>query len=226
MSTQRRVFLKTWWSPYLGEWRPFHDNYIYAFNTGCTFSGNSVYSPVPPTPTMTASPTQTNTPSVTTTQTQTLTPSNTPSNTPNAVCPNELTVSNYTGSAGVHQFSAFNGTYVYETIGFLNTVTNTFSGGTAPNGYDYIVYKKVSDNRYIYLQYNPNNGNTHWIIGIDYNPPGFQSVMQQTSILISPFGYPQSGPTFSNSGYLTYPSICPTLTPTCTPTLTPTATNP
>lgn len=90
MSTQRRTFLKTWWSPYLGEWRPFHDNYIYASNTGCTFSGSAEYSPVPPTPSNTATPTQTMTPSetptLTPTNTQTLTqtstPTNTPSNTP------------------------------------------------------------------------------------------------------------------------------------------------
>lgn len=86
MSTQRRTFLKTWWSPYLGEWRPFHDNYIYASNTGCTFSGSAVYSPVPPTPSITPSPTLTQTPSNTATSTptntQTSTPTNTPSNTP------------------------------------------------------------------------------------------------------------------------------------------------
>ena len=83
MSTRRRVFLKTWWSPYLGEWRPFHDNYIYAFNTGCTFSGSAVYSPVPPTPSMTASPTQTltPTPSLTQTSTPTVTPTLTPTTT-------------------------------------------------------------------------------------------------------------------------------------------------
>jgi hypothetical protein len=79
MSTQRRTFLKTWWSPYLGEWRPFHDNYIYASNTGCTFSGSAVYSPVPPTPSMTASPTLTQTPSNTPTLTPTATPQVTPS---------------------------------------------------------------------------------------------------------------------------------------------------
>ena len=84
MSTQRRTFLKTWWSPYLGEWRPFHDNYIYASNTGCTFSGSAVYSPVPPTPSMTASPTQTLTPTPTLTQTSTptVTPTLTPTATP------------------------------------------------------------------------------------------------------------------------------------------------
>lgn len=86
MSTQRRTFLKTWWSPYLGEWRPFHDNYIYASNTGCTFSGSAVYSPVPPTPSITPSPTLTqtpsNTPTLTPTTTTTLTAS--PTTTPNA----------------------------------------------------------------------------------------------------------------------------------------------
>lgn len=80
MSQQRRVFLKTWWSPYLGEWRPFHDNYIYAYNTGCTFSGSAVFTLVPPTPSVTPTLTMTPTPSVTTTQT--LTPSVTPTKTP------------------------------------------------------------------------------------------------------------------------------------------------
>lgn len=164
------------------------------------------------------SPTPSATPTLT--PTNTMTPTNT--TTPNPVCPNELTISNYTGTTSGYELSAFNGTYIYETIGFYNTMTNTFSGGTAPDGYDYIVYKKVSDNRYIYFQYSPNV----WIIAIDYNPPSFSNLMQQTSILISPFGYPKSGPTYTNSGYLTYPSVCPTSTPTntTTPSVTPTNT--
>ncbi len=80
MSQQRRVFLKTWWSPYLGEWRPFHDNYIYAYNTGCTFSGSAVFTLVAPTPSVTPTLTMTPTPSVTTTPS--ITPSLTPTETP------------------------------------------------------------------------------------------------------------------------------------------------
>jgi hypothetical protein len=94
MSQQRRVFLKTWWSPYLGEWRPFHDNYIYAYNTGCTFSGSAVFTLVPPTPSITPTLTMTPTPSVTTTPsiTPSLTPTETPEITP-SVTPTNTTTS-------------------------------------------------------------------------------------------------------------------------------------
>ena len=80
MSGNRRVFLKTWWSGYLGEVRPFHDNYIYAYNSGCTFSGQSVYSLLGPTPSPTA--TQMTTPTLTTTPTATPDVTTTPSPTP------------------------------------------------------------------------------------------------------------------------------------------------
>jgi hypothetical protein len=43
VSARRNVFLKTWWSPYLGEWRPFHDNYIYSYNEECVFSGDATF---------------------------------------------------------------------------------------------------------------------------------------------------------------------------------------
>lgn len=80
MSQRRGVFLKTWWSPYLGEWRPFHDNYVSWSNPGCVFSGDAVFILTQtPTPTMTNTPTVT--PSVTPTLTSTQTPSVTPTNT-------------------------------------------------------------------------------------------------------------------------------------------------
>lgn len=93
MSQQRRVFLKTWWSPYLGEWRPFHDNYISAYNPGCTFSGSAVFTLVPPTPSVTPTLTMTPTPSVTTTPSNTpsVTPTETPQITPSVTPTNTIT---------------------------------------------------------------------------------------------------------------------------------------
>lgn len=95
MSGRRGNFLKTWWSGYLGEVRPFHDNYINWYNQECVFSGDCVFILTPSqTPTMTATPTITPTvtptntltasptPSITASQTATLTPSVTQTQTP------------------------------------------------------------------------------------------------------------------------------------------------
>jgi hypothetical protein len=77
-----KVFLQTKWTTYLGELRPIHDNYIYAFNQECVFSGSADYiAPTPsPTPTMTSTVTPTITPTIS--LTPSITPSITPSTTP------------------------------------------------------------------------------------------------------------------------------------------------
>ena len=92
MSLLRKVFLRKYWTDYLGEQRPIHENYIISYNDGCLFSGICYDAPVnpfiTPTPTNTPglSPTPTNTttptPSVTRTSTPTPTVTNTPTLTP------------------------------------------------------------------------------------------------------------------------------------------------
>jgi hypothetical protein len=210
-----------------------------------------------PTTTLTSTPTQTNTqtptttltatatatgtptPTPTNTSTPTQTPTQTPTSTPNTLCPQELVISQVSGSTAV-----IDGTYQRLTTYSGGTFTAAYTDGsgnifigTAPDGLNYATYGIVSgSNYYQYVRLGTigqNNWNVVRTTGQFYLDGGtIQQTIGNTSsslfdgtIYYPSTGLKQTGSVFSY--YLSYPVLCPTPTPTptTTATQTPTQTN-
>ena len=203
------------------------------------------------TPTNTPTHTQTQTPTNTRTQTptQTQTPTNTrtqtptPSITPNAVCPEQLVVSNSTDLISIN-----NGNYnrVYSVSGssiqYGYFVVFGSSGyvvlGTAPDGNNYPIFQQLGGGGpvscYVIARgFNTSGGsdlgwfshgsfdnilNTGGVWGANYT-----QYLTFNYITISSIRFIQSGQ--NNISYISYPLVCPTPTPTNTQTQTATPTN-
>ena len=190
--------------------------------------------PLPsPTPTSTPTVTPTNTSTPTVTPTNTTTPTVTP--TSNAICPEQIIVSNWSGGTN------FDGTYnrLWEasgstmTYGYWNGTLNGATG-TAGDGYNYPVYKEASSDRYLCRSVYPGATDNLWVFMITFGNPwglsgattsvitiGFSPTITQGSVR-----YPEGGnwSNVNNSAYVSYPATCPTPTPTVTPTNTSTLT--
>jgi hypothetical protein len=188
------------------------------------YNGGYINYPVScPTPTPTATPT--------TTPTTTLTPSPTATNNP--ICPEQINIISWSGT------NSFVGTYnrLWDASGSTMTY-GYFNGsvvgstGTAPDGYNYPVYKEVSSNKYLSRSVYPGATDNLWALILSSSNPwqsggggsatvtqGFSPTITQGSVR-----FPQGGNwiNFGNSGYVAYPSNCPTPTPTTTTTPTPT----
>lgn len=160
---KRTLYLKTVWSPYLGEWRPFHDNWILKEDTACIFNGTAVYTVGP-------SPTPTNTPTETPTNTPTNTPTQTPTQTP-------------TPSAGWDRIYFSGGTAPYSTYdGYY-----TWSPGDTPNGSKYvdIVVGTPSTGTTICADY-LGSGFTYWL----NTTTGWKIYQTGGNWVLDPQGYP------------------------------------
>jgi len=183
------------------------------------------------TPTNTGTPTQTptNTKTPTQTPTKTTTPSVTPTN--NALCPQQINVSNNGSSV------SFAGTYnrLYANAGgsfvggTYNYATNTFTAGSYL-GKVYAVYGYFNGTTYFTLVYTTDNS-TYLVFRcsvnyMTYNPSCIRSSTFSTGAEITDGSvyYPKAGIPASPSVALTYPASCPTATPTSSPTQTPTIT--
>jgi len=205
--------------------------------------------PVTPTPTqtptntLTATPTGTETPTPTLTQTPTstlqITPTQTESPTPtptnNPICPEQIVITSWSGAnsfVGTYNrlWDASGSTMAY---GYYNGTT-IGATGTALDGYNYPVYKEASSNKYLSRSVYPGATDNLWALLLTTSNPwqsggggsatvnqGFSPTITQGSVR-----FPQGGnwSNFNNSGYVSYPPICPTPTPTSTLTSTPTPT--
>jgi hypothetical protein len=107
---------------------------------------------------------------------------------------------------------------------------NLGSVGTAPDGFNYPVYKEVSSNKFLSRSFDIFNTDLLWSLYLSSGNPwdttgttnvgqvGYNNTITQGSIR-----WPQGG-VWNNtlsSGYTSYPSTCPTPTPTITPTSSP-----
>ena len=163
------------------------------------------------TPTPTNTQTQTQTPTNTLTPTNTSTPTNTATNTPtqtqtsNAICPQELVISNFPG---------YNGTYTGGGIGFTQGAT-LYTGQL--NGVSYKLFTNSSGET---IARSSSLGPAQWVIVV--NPSLVVSLGTGITVFDS-VSYPSAGQQTFN-GYITYSFVCPSPTPTNTPTQTKTPT--
>ena len=174
------------------------------------------------------------TPTPSVTPTMTVTP--TPTTTPNALCPQELIISQTTATNSV-----INGTYQRITNYSGGTFTSAYANssqqvfiGTAPDGNNYATYGLVSGSTYYLVvkrgDYAPDwmtlktSGNYYFNGGT----PVEGLAITYSSLFDGTIYYPTTGlksPGFGISYYLSYPISCPTPTPTPTSSLTPTPTS-
>ena len=170
---------------------------------------NTASQTMTPTNTNTETPTQTptNTETPTNTQTPTNTASQTPTQTqtPNAICPQELIISNFPG---------YNGTYTGGEVGYAQgtTLINGQLGGVS--------YKTFTNNSGYTIARSSTLAPSQWVIVV--NPSLVQSLGTGITVFDS-VSYPSAGQQTYN-GYVTYSYVCPTATPTKTPPPTKTAT--
>jgi len=197
-----------------------------------------------PTTTSTQTPTQTTTTTLTATPTQTESPTPTitstqtpqPTATNNPICPEQIIISNWSGGtnfAGTYDrlWNASGSTVEY---GYWN---GTLFGaiGTAPDGYNYPIYKETNSNKFLCRSVYPGSTDNLWALITTFSNPwqadgggsatitqGFSPTITQGSVR-----WPQGGEWISlgTSGYTYYPNTCPTPTPTNTGTPTQTPTN-
>lgn len=236
-----QVFYRKKFSYYLGEQRPLNDIVVqYTSLIPPTPTSTPVLTNTP-TPTQTSTPTNTptntvtptNTSTPTTTPTNTVTPTITPTN--NAICPEQIIVSDWTGGG-----TNFNGTYnrLWEASGstmIYGFTDGTLIGatGTAGDGFNYPVYKEISSNKFLCRRVAGSSDELWRFISTNPNPWGLSGATSIVSTLgASPtitqgsVRWPQGGnwTIGSNTAYVSYPATCPTPTPTQTPTQTTTPT--
>lgn len=234
-----RVFYNTQYSDYLGENRAILD--IVVRNVPDVPSPTPSVTPSP-TPTPSITPTRTVTPTVTptgtvtptVTSTPTVTPTITPSVTNNPICPEQFIITNSTDPNNAdgtynrkYSYSGGSMTYGYykDGIGYV---------GTAPDGFNYPVFKATDSNRFVFRRFNTINVDSGWctslLAGDPWSSsgvggiitPGYYNTITQGDVRWLQGGTNTNG---SRSFYLTYTAVCPTTTPTMTPTQTKTPTN-
>lgn len=229
-----RVFYNTRFSNYLGENRAILDIIVRNVPDG------PVPSPTPtptltrtPTPTPSITPTRTVTPTIT--PTRTLTPTVTPTQTNYPICPEQFIITDSTGG------NDFNGTYDRKysysggsmTYGYYKD--NIGYVGTAPDGFNYPVYRASDSNRFIFRRFGTTNVDggfaTATLAGDPWSTSGVGGVIiigYFRTITQGDVRWLEGGLNTStgNSFYLTYTPVCPTTTPTpsVTSTVTPTRT--
>jgi hypothetical protein len=145
------------------------------------------------------------TPTQTPTNTQTPTPTQTA--TSNAICPQELVITDFPG---------YNGTYRGGDIGYAQGTT-LYSGQL--NGVSYKLFTNTSGGT---IARSSSLGPAQWVIVV--NPSLVQSLGTGITVFDG-VSYPSAGQQTFN-GYITYSFVCPTATPTptSTPSNTPTRT--
>jgi len=231
-----RVFYNTRFSNYLGENRAILDIVIRNVPDG----PGPTPSPTPvitltPSPTLTVTPTPSITPTRTVTPTVTVTPTITPTQTNYPICPEQFIITDSTGGNDYngtydrkYSYSGGSMTYGYykDNIGYV---------GTAPDGFNYPVYRASDSNRFIFRRFGTTNVDggftTATLSGDPWSAPGVGGVLvigYFRTITQGDVRWLEGGLNSStgNSFYLTYTPICPTTTPTpsVTSTVTPTRT--
>lgn len=231
-----RVFYNTQYSDYLGENRAILDINVRNVPDVPSPTPSVTPSPTPTpsiTPTRTVTPTVTSTPTVTpsVTTSPTVTPTITPSVTNNPICPEQFIITNSTDPNNAdgtynrkYSYSGGSMTYGYykDGIGYV---------GTAPDGFNYPVFRATDSNRFVFRRFNTINVDSGWctstLAGDPWSSsgvggiitPGYYNTITQGDVRWLQGGTNTNG---SRSFYLAYTAVCPTTTPTKTPTNTPT----
>ena len=250
--SKRSTYLKTLWSPYLGEWRPFHDIRVKQENIACIFNGTAVFSLPPsptPTPTQTqtetptATPTNTITPTQTTTQTPTKTPTATPTQTSTATpTPTNCNYNVMYFSSASQNYSAHTGYYYLQNTGTTGIWVNATAVPTPitvcgpADGYNWSMWQNIAQTSVItrvttnpaVLGFRIHTGpevNDFPVCGALHSTLGLTNTSIKSGTTINGLLYPIAGINNDGIGNTYLIDYCtPPPSPTPTNTITPTQT--